>query len=352
MLINYIKGYLNQKKDEGFAVSLILAGFQLISSSFGTLYDQVKEVIILLNSTDVNESLKVHQEFSKTNWFQVIFGIFMIFFGTQFWKYIKHRLYILNINGYPPPLRIEDRYQELNLSRFDFKEQEIDIIHERKYEMNEDRAKYILELLERKVKSFIEQSRDFEKGYTGIAPIPFVAMAGTWLKKTKFDKYFEYDKKGTETYYILSNSEEFPELKDWTNYEKLDTNATEVVVAISTTAWITDSHLKQFNCQVVRLSVDKPKDNTIRSVRQLIEYKNKISEVIDKLPKIFPDLRKIHLVCATQSCLVLEVGKSIEEYRNIPIIAYHFDADAGEKNYYPWGIVLNGKEKGKFIKTV
>lgn len=341
-----------EKVDETFASSLITAGLGFVKSSFGD--DLLCKAVMLLQSKNVDESLSIMENLSQTNWVQLAVGMIFLWMGIYFWFHIRHRLYILNINGYFPPVRIEDHYSSLNLNRFAFKEQEIDIIHERIDEIDEEKAKYILDLLKRKVNSFIEQSRDCQKGYTGIAPIPFIAIAGTWLKKTKFDRYFEYDRKNAETYYELSRSNKFPELKDLTDYNKLNKNATEVVVAVSTTARIEDWHLKQFNCEVVRLSVDNPNDNTIRSHKQLIDYKNKISEVIDKLSTNLPNLRRIHLVCATQSNLVLEIGKCIEENRHVPIIAYHFNNYTGQKQnvYYPWGIVLNGMEKGKFVKVV
>ena len=349
-LLYTIINFLKKKKEEGFASIFITAGLQLTVTSFGSFYENLKEFMVLFKSQNVEESLKVHQTFSQVNWSQLVIGIVLILLGFYFFQYLKHRIYILNINGYLPPLSIEDHFSNLKLNKFEFKEREIDIIHERNYEMNEEKAKDILELIERKVKLFISESTGCTRGYTGIAPIPFVAMAGTWLKKTRIDKYFEFDKKNSETYYSLSKSRKYPELKKVTQYTQLNLDAEEVVITISTTTPITNPQLKQFNnCEIVKLTVDDPKDNTIKSQKQLKEYINKTIEVIEELPRIFPKLRKIHMVCSTQSCFVLEIGKNIEDFRNVPIIIYHFNAQKEIK--YPWGIVINGSEKGKFIKA-
>lgn len=325
---------IKYKKDEGYAYLFFASGIQLIVSTFGTPLDK----ILYFFGFELEQNL-----FSKIA--QFVVGAVFILIAWYFLKQIKHRICILNIQG-RYGYYIEDHYRSLKMRKFEFKEREIDIIYERKSSMTEEKAKTILSVIERKVASFINESKGYLKGFTAIADIPFVLYAGTLLKGQQIDDYFEYDRK-IDTYYRLGKGKQFPELKYVT--ESKDYHAEEVVLAVCTTDFITDRHLKQFQqTAIVRLSVETPMDNIIRSKPQLMRYKNVVMEAIHRLPSEFPNLKKIHLVCATQGCLLVEIGKLMTDYRMVPVIGYHFDIE-NEKNY-PWGIVLNGHNRGDFVR--
>jgi hypothetical protein len=346
-----VRQFSNQNKEQGVASVLVTTGLSLIVGSFSSIWDKIIQIIaILKNSQTVKDSIHITKEMSEANILQLVVGVVLLAVGIYFWQYVKNKIYILNINAYQDK-RIEGHNRDLGLSTFEFKEREIDFIRIFTKDMKPTLAKQIVHLIEDKTKSFKDESKEFKRGYTGIAPIPFVALAGTYLKKEKIDHYFEYDKKITEKFYKLTSGTNYPPLRLSEDLSNLNTSAGEVVLAVEVTTEILDAHLTQFNeLDVVRLSVDTPGDNTIQFKEQLVDYSNKVVETIEELGKKMPDLKKIHFVCSSQSCLALEIGKKIDDRRMAQVICYFFDREQQEKKY-PWGLVINGNEKGKFIKA-
>ena len=346
----FIKFLRDNKKEEGFASVFIATGVELVVTSFGSNFDKFMQFwVILQNNASVKDFLTMANQSSNVNVPQMIAGILIVGVGIWFIKHVKERMYILNINGYFDK-RIEEHYKELGLDKFEFKEREIDLFQYLKADINETRVEEMVKLIKRKVDAFRNESKEVKRGFTGIAPIPFIMLAGTYLKRISFDDYFEFDKVETESYVKLEEGKNYPELKDMTDYSKVNSNVEDVVISVSTTVSIQKEQLKQFkNCEFIMLSVPNPKDLTIRYINQLKEYKNAVIETINRLPEHFPNLKRIHLTCATQSCLVLEIGKNLEHYRNYQVICYHFDAQKEKK--YPWGIVMNGSQQGKLVKA-
>ena len=125
-----------------------------------------------------------------------------------------------------------------------------------------------------------------------------------------------------------------------------------MVLAISLTQKISDEDLSQFsNLDKVRIGIDSPKDNTIKSKEQLNEYKNFIIETIENISKENSNLKRIHLIYSGQSCLPLEIGKSsIDDTRLVEIISYQYERQNDIK--YPWGIIINGSNKGELINVL
>ena len=249
--------------------------------------------------------------------------------------------------------RIEGYHKDVSLGTFEFKEREIDFIRAFKKTMKASLCKELVELIQEKVVSFKDESKNFRRGYTGIAPIPFAALAGTCLKREKIDEYFEYDKIKTETFYKLQKGkavDPYPTLELKTNLGQLNPQSKEIVLAVSVTRRILERDLQQFqNIAKVMLSIDKPVDNAIKYQAQLFEYREKIVTLIEDLRVYLPHLEKVHLVCSCQSCLALEIGKKMEDQRMVQVIVYQFNAQNPEKKY-PWGIVINGTETGLYIE--
>ncbi|WP_067625780.1 SAVED domain-containing protein, partial [Alicyclobacillus acidiphilus] len=266
-----------------------------------------------------------------------------------FFIYIKRKIYILNINGYYDR-RIEGHNDDVNLGTFDFKEREIDFIRIFKHGIDNSSAHEIREIVEEKVTSFKKESEHFKRGYTGTAPIPFVVLAGSFMARETIHEYFEFDKKETQRFYRLSQKGRYGPLKVVTDVNSIDKDAEDVVIAVSVTAKITDADLAQFQGQnIIKLAIDDPRDNAIRYRSQLIEYKNAIISIVESVGKEMPNLKRIHLVCSCQSCLALELGKEIDDRRVHQVICYFFDIQKSPR--YPWGIVVNGDQKGTFIQA-
>ena len=340
-----IKQFSNQNKEQGISSLLITTALSLIVGSFGSFWDKfIQFLSILKNSETAKESIAIIKETSEPNIPQLITGAILLIAGIYFWKYIKNKIYILNINGYYDK-RIEGNNRDLGLGKFEFKEREIDFIQTYKKGINPTTTKDIANMLKEKVTSFKDESKEFKRGYTGIAPIPFVALAGTYLQREKIDHYFEFDKIDTEKYYELKEGNGYSALEVKTDLNHLNPNVTEVVLSISVTKEIKDVQLTQFEgIDIVKLAVDTPEDNKIRYTNQLKDYVKTIMDTIEEI-----GATKVHLVCSSQSCLALEIGKRIENYRMAQVICYFFDMHNQKK--YPWGIVLNGDEKGKYIQA-
>ena len=179
--------------------------------------------------------------------------------------------------------------------------------------------------------------------------------AGTFLDRVTINEYFEYDKIDSKDYYVLKNKKikNYPKLELKTELDKLDKKKTNVVLAISITQKITDEQLKQFyeDCNIIKLEINNPHDNTIKYKPQLNQYVNTIFDVIEEISRTIPNIKIINIVCSCQSCLALEVGKrSIDSTRIPQIISYQFE-NQNTNIKYPWGIVINGDAKGKLIKV-
>ncbi|WIG25103.1 SAVED domain-containing protein [Bacillus toyonensis] len=344
-----IKQFVSQNKEQGISSLLITTGLSLIVGSFGSFWDKPIQILsILKNSKTAKESIDITKEMSEPNVLQLIAGAILMIVGIYFWQYIKNKIFILNINGYYDK-RIEGHNRDLGLGTFEFKEREIDFVQTYKKGIKPTTTKDIANMLKEKVTSFKDESKEFKRGYTGIAPIPFIALAGTHLQREKIDHYFEFDKVDTEKFYELTEGNDYSPLEVKTNLNNLNPNATEVVLSVSVTKEITDAQLTQFQgIDVVKLEVDTPEDNKIRYTNQVKEYANTIMNTIEEIGAKMP-LTKVHLVCSSQSCLALEIGKRIDNQRMAQVICYFFDNQQPKK--YPWGIVINGNEKGKYIQA-
>ncbi len=343
-----VRQFINQNKEQGVAAVLVTTGISLIVGSFGSVWDKIIQIIsILKNSQTTKESIQITKEMSEANILQLIVGVVLLAVGIYFWHYVKNKIFILNINGYYDK-RIEGQNKDLGLGTFEFKEREIDFIRIFKKGIKPSSAKEIGHMIEEKTISFKNESKEFKRGYTGIAPIPFVALAGTYLQRERIDHYFEFDKINTEKFYELKEGNGYSSLELETDLNNLTPTVEEVVLAISVTKEIADVHLTQFSgLDIIKLSVDTPEDNKIRFTNQVVEYANTIMQTIEDIGKEMP-LKKVHLVCSSQSCLALEIGKRVDNQRMAQVICYFFDMQKETK--YPWGIVINGADKGKYIE--
>lgn len=341
----------NSKKEEGFSTILFTAGMSLImSASSGTL-DKILVGIGIITKYENTSTLGGSFNFC---YFGV--GVALIIVSICINLYSKKKLYILNINGYMPR-RIEEFFKDLKMTNFEFKERELDFIKIYKkmfaVKLDDESFNCIKEEIEQKIESFKNETKEIKRGYTGIAPIPFIIYAGTFLERTKIDNYYEFDKIETQTYYKLTEKSKtnYPELKLNTDINSLNISRTEIVIAISLTQRITEADLCQFsNLDIINMRIDSPKDNVIKSKKQLQKYNNFIFDTIEELGKKLPNLQTIHLIYSGQSCLPLEIGKRSVDNTRIPkIISYQYERQ--QNNKYPWGIVINGQEKGKLIKA-
>lgn len=341
----------SNKNKESFITMICTSGLSLMLVSSSNWLDKLLIGVGVITKYD--EAIKLGGTF---NWAYFIVGCILVTTSIFMYLFSKNKLYVLNINGYSSK-KLESYLSKLKSNNSDFREREIDFIqiYKRVFSKKLDKTSYecIKSEIEEKVVAFKNETADIKKGYTGIAPIPFIMYAGTFLNRVKIDYYYEFDKIGINNYYVLSKKKkEYPKLKVTTNISQLDTSKDDLLLAISLTQKIEDNVLSQFvsTCNIVKIGVDTPTDNTIKYKDQLDDYINIIFDTIEKIKVIIPNV-KIHLVYSGQSCLALEIGKRCFDGTRIPqIINYQFEAQNNIVKY-PWGIVMNGSDKGKLIKV-
>ncbi|CAG7610991.1 hypothetical protein PAESOLCIP111_01317 [Paenibacillus solanacearum] len=336
-IIYMVSHFKNHQREEGIADSIIMFGAEIIATSFGTLDDKI---FAFLSHKDVD-----------TNYAQLISGFILIGIGLFLMFHSKNKMYILNLNGMFHDRRIDNHHKEVGLSPFQFKEKEVDFVRLYKKTMTAEVASEIVEEIKHKVEVFKQESKDKKRGYTGIASIPFVLLAGKYFERSIMNEYFEYDK-FQQVYYRLTSQSRFLNLTLAQNdsiTRLQSTQCEEIAIAISITASISDEQLAQFTCPHVHLSVSNPDDNLIKHNEQLRSYVKTAHDVLKDAHGKLSNLKKIHLIISSQSCFAFELGQLIEDTRMPMVISYQYYAQSVPK--YPWGIIINGDQKGNFVQS-
>lgn len=350
-IITLFKSFSNNKNEEGMLKLLVTTGLGLITSSSPDLWSNILAMVALVKNQPIiaNNSIEF-------NYYTFFVGIAILVVSLIIYIKEKRKMNILNINGYKR-YKIEN-YLINKKSEYSYKENEINFIDIYnkifKKNLDEESCECILNQIEENVKAFRNQSEEMKNGYTGIAPIPFIVYAGTFLDRFGIDKYYEYNKNNMAYYELHSNKKEtYPSLKLKTNIDSLDTSKKEVTLVISLTQKIKNEDIKQFsnNSNIIKLEVEKCKDNVIVNKNQLYNYVEIVFKNIVDISDKLGNISKINLIMAAQSCFALEVGKRcIDDTRLPQIISYQYENQNEIK--YPWGIVINGKNKKKLVKEI
>ncbi|WP_338540616.1 SAVED domain-containing protein [Paenibacillus tundrae] len=336
-IIFVVRHFKNHQHEEGIAYVIIMFAAEVIATSFGTLDDKI---FAFLSHKDVG-----------TNYAQLISGFILLALGLFLMLHSKNKMYILNLNGMSHDRRIDNHHKEVGLNPFQFKEKEVDFVRLYNRKMSSKVASEIIQEIKYKVEVFKQESKDKKRGYTGIAAIPFVLLAGKFFNRSVMNEYFEYNK-FQQVYYRLTSKKRFPRLTLVQNdaISRLrSANCNEIAIAISITASINNDQLAQFTCPHVFLSVTNPDDNIIKYKEQLKSYvKTTYDLLIDANEKI-SHLNKIHLIISSQSCFAFELGQLIEDTRIPMVISYQYNTQSEPK--YPWGIIINGDQQGKYVQS-
>ena len=204
----------NKNLDKGVSSLILTTGISLISSSSYDFYDWIFAVIALLKD---KEQLAIST--METNYYSLIVGIILIIIYVFLCSKLKNKFCILNINGY-------DKY-----SVGDYISKKNDVYSYTdlfKKSPNNEYLKCILNQIEENTKNFKSETTGLKKGYTGIAPIPFIMYAGTFINRVNIDKYLEFNKR-TGKYCELSNKKEnYPILLNEYKLETLDKKNNEI----------------------------------------------------------------------------------------------------------------------------
>lgn len=351
-----ILAILNVKSENTLSGGFISAGIGLVSSSFPSTLDNLMNLF--------GKSLEEQWATEAVNIWSLVTGIMLIAVGIFFLFYIKDRIFVLNMFGVFAQFEIseEQNIRDLKLSDFKVKEQIIDFVDVfrsgiKNDVISEESSNMIVNKIKNDCSKFKNRSKDFKSCFTGMSPIPYTILAGTYLADSKLERYFEYER-SKNCYYELKEKDRKDNyeslLVDYPQTPKLDSQ--DVLVAISITRKINKNQMKDFgNMDVVEIYLPHPNDNVIRTKKQLNEYKKQIICSLEDIGVKYGALNRIHLISSIPSCMSVEIGKAIALNNNRlkQIIAYHYVAQGNKK--YPFGIILTentlNDEHGKLVKN-
>lgn len=347
-LVLVVRNYFTKSNSEtNISATMVSAGITLLLSAFPGTKETVLSFIGAIADKDISY---------ETDYVMLICGILLIAFGILYERNIRDRVYILNMFGIPVQKEIsdDDNIKDLKLADFKVKEVIIDFVDIFNAKMTTKTNDIIVTKIKKVCTAFVNRSNGFKSCFTGMAPIPYTILAGTYLASGKVRRYFEYQRNDSK-YYELSKSKKKSYKKLNVTYtNSVNGSATEIVVSLSVTRKIQKNDLVQFGTMnIVEISLSDPADNIIKSVTQLDEYAAGVLNEIEGLKQRYPAIQKVHFVASIPSCLSIEIGKrfALNTHRLPQIISYHFVNTETPK--YPFGIVVSDgtiSTCGKLVK--
>lgn len=341
LITEFVLEILNVKSENTLSGGFVSAGTGLVLSSFPSTLDNLMNLF--------GKSLGEQWATEAVSIWSLLTGIMFIALGIFFTFYIKDRVFVLNMVGLFAQFEISEKQniRDLKLNDFKVKELVIDVVDVfnigfKNNIISDESNEMIVNKVKNECLKFKNRSKDFKSCFTGMAPIPYTMLAGTYLADSRVERYFEYER-SKNSYYELKERDKKVNyeslLVDYPQTPKFDSQ--DVLVAISITRKINKSQMKDFgNMDVVEIYLPHPNDNIIRTKKQLNEYKKRIIDSLEDIGVKYSSLNKIHLVSSIPSCMSVEIGKAIALNNNRlkQVIAYHYVAQ-GNKSY-PFGIIL------------
>lgn len=337
--------------DNSLGAGIIAAGMELIVGAFPALIDNVLGLLSF--------QITGKQASDDVNVWSLVTGFVLLVVGILVLLFIRDRFYVLNMFGLYSQREIGDKQnvKQLKLNDYKIRERFIDFVNVFNMGIDEKTNSIIVNKIEEECTKFKDRSAEFQKGFTGTAPIPYTILAGTYLVDCEPKIFFEW-KREDEKFIQLSTKKKanFPELKI-KEMDNPNVNAESIIVAISTTRRIKKHQLKDFGEQdIIEIYLDDCKDNNITYIKQLQNYRKVILDELEALGrKNYPHLNQINLVAYIPSCMSLEIGRMIAQNNNRvkKIVAYHF-VNQGTK-LYPFGIAVTESQgqykKGELIQN-
>ena len=195
------------------------------------------------------------------------------------------------------------------------------------------------------IKAKINDYRFCQISYFGIAPLPFIALAGKYYRKVKMKYHYEYHQSNDKILPLKTKSLWFEEkLKCIEKH----TDSDVAVFTIETTSRINNNDLNQFkNANIFRFFIEKTRTNAISHEKQLENYSEIIANYIYKISKT--NIEKIYILGACQSSLIFEIFRKLNDNRIKEIIVCNYSMKS--KNKYNWGIsIYNENNIEKYIE--
>lgn len=334
----------DRKKSNNLSDTLILTGIGLITNSFSGWFE-------LLYQGFIDPEYVV-----SNNILSLVTGFVILSLGIWSKSYFRKRLYVMNMFG-PSKKRIRDRLvlKELGYDDLIITEREIDVVrmHESDKRNMYLSLKAIQDEIEEKVKTYIDESKETQRAFTGMSPTPITCLAGTYFLQHEVNIYLEYDRNDKmykkikkEKYFNQNKCRSYEELKRIDSLESVK-DISEIIISISTTSKIQLNDMRQFeNLPVLSFYSESSQDNSLYNYDQIMEYATTVCNSIEEV-KESHNIQRIHLLIASQSALVLEIGRLIgmNENRYPEVVVYHYKHSGTFS--YPYGLIVNGKNKGQ-----
>ncbi|MGN1311951.1 MAG: SAVED domain-containing protein [Bacilli bacterium] len=261
----------------------------------------------------------------------IILGIIIIIGCYYLYKKEDEKIRIVNVFGFG-----NNEYWETN-------NKNVETIDVTKWAGIANKNNYIKKKID-ETKNIIKKYLASGLSYTGIAPIPIVALIGTCFYKIKIKDYYEYVNKDSVAI-KLNNNLKYSKLK--LEVKNKESKKNYALITVSTTANIREHQISQFdNCLHYEYKIKNPKQNSIFSKKQLSNYSNIINEQINIISSM-NNIKRIYIIFASQSSLAFEVGKQINDRMAIEVVVCHYQN--GVSPAYGWGIAISGKNKNKYI---
>lgn len=318
---------MNTKTFKGTLIFGMATGIGLMSQiipDFNSLTIAIIEKILKIESSFISPELSLI----------IGFLLFIVCLGAYIYeyKYMKSKTRIINIWGFE-----NNEYWENNNTN-------VISINVCDFEKNNNKNNYINKKI-REVKQDITKYIATGFSFSSIAPIPLISIIGRQFSKIKMIEYYEYIN-SSSTMSTLNNKFFFPKLK----LNKCNNNSIKDygLITVSTTVDIKSHQLKQFKGGLqYKNYIISPKENSIFSKKQLFNYCHKIIEQINEMSSN-EEIKRIYLIFASQSSLPFEVSKQINDRISKEIVVCHYDSKSDKP--YKWGIIITGKNAGKYIE--
>lgn len=347
-LVLVVKHLISNDSSNNPSAMMITAGLSLIASAFpGT-----KEILGAILASCFEVTVEV-----GTDYVAIVCGFMLIVLGFFYQVSIKERIFVLNMLGMFSQIEISDakNIKDLSLADFKVKETIIDFVDIFQHgELSSEKNKIIVNKIKNQCKSFKSRSSDFKACFTGMAPIPYTILAGTYLSGGNIKRFFEY--KGSERKYIELRKKKFfpkcfPKLKIEYS-ENIKSDSTEITMALSITRMVQDIDIAQFHTDVLRIGLEEPQNNAIITVDQLEDYCNVIVLELEKAKDKYPNLKRINLAASIPSCVSEQLGEQfmLRSNRLPQIVAWHFMN--GHDPKYPFGVVVSDTSTDKYGQLI
>ena len=325
--------------DKDISDKLIEGGIALVVATIPSFSDKL--IQFLYDFLNVEKSVVIDE---LSPWWLVGLGLLLLSVGIIL-KIIdaSAKCVILNMPGTIHHTKDDGMLKALNTNNCDEIEISTTNCQAEMQKISQTKVKAVLGDMQLQMDRFNRMS-NYKRCFTGMAPIPFVILAGTKHKGSDITYYLEFNK-AIQQYVKLNKEKKYPKL---IKPEIVSVNAKEIVVSVSTTAVINDTNTNQFKMPVFNLSLKETKDNAIHSKKQLNEYVNDTVTFISEICKKNSGITKVNLLLATQACFAYALGKAFVLMQNrVPqIVSYHYVAPS-----YTTGIVINGRESGQVVKV-